>query len=88
MVLDARSGHGSSIGDSRVIAIDKDSGVGNILREVIPRPEGAIFVSPRVESMVVSCTRVQAVDEDEAGNGDEDVSDGRRGKGGLWGLLN
>jgi hypothetical protein len=70
MVFDASSGHGPGVGDCRVVAIDKDSSVGNILWEVVSRPEGAIFVGPGVESMVMSCTRVQAVDEDEAGNSD------------------
>lgn len=65
MIFDAGSRHALGIRDGGVIPVDEDACLGDILREIVPRPKGAILVRPCLKWVVVFASRVQAVDEDE-----------------------
>jgi hypothetical protein len=65
MVLHTRRRHGLRIRHVRVVPIHKHPGVGYILRQVIPRPEGAILMAPCFVGMVTSAAGVETVDKDE-----------------------
>lgn len=66
MILDTRCGHGLRVRDVRVVPVDKDSSVGNVLCQKISWPELAILVRPCLEWMVGSTSRIEAVDENKA----------------------
>lgn len=58
MVLDASSRHALRIRDGGIIPIDEDACLGDILREVVPRPEDAVLVRPCFERVVIFASRV------------------------------
>lgn len=58
MVFDASSGHALGVRNRGIIPINKDACLGNILREVVPRPEDAVLVRPCFEGMVIFASRV------------------------------
>lgn len=52
--------------DARLVPVDKDSGVGNVLRQKDPWPDLAISMRSCFERMVYSTSRVEAVDKNKA----------------------
>lgn len=65
MVLDACRRHGLWMGDIRIVSIDKDACIRNILGQEVSRPKLAIAVCPCLERMIISTAWVQAMNEDK-----------------------
>jgi hypothetical protein len=65
MILHTRRRHGLRIRHVRVVSVDEDPRVRDILRQVIPRPEGAVLMAPCFVGVVISAAGVETVDEDE-----------------------
>lgn len=66
MVLDARRGHRLWVSDVRIIAVDEDSSIRNILCEELRRPELPVFMGPGFKRMVIATARIESVNKNEA----------------------